>query len=206
MISLSENHEGKSHARILTGLIDQTLSDAQAGLSDLSAIAVSKGPGSFTGLRIGVSTAKGLCYALNIPMISVNTLFAMAHSFHLQHKVLEGEYLLPMIDARRREVYMAVFDHQLKEIIPTSAVILDSEEFEKITSGRSVIIFGDATHKASEIITGQIDIKFYPTFGNSARGMIIPAFEAFQNGIFENSAYFEPYYLKDFYSPVQQGK
>ena len=168
-------------------------------LNDLDAIAVAKGPGSYTGLRVGVSTAKGLCYALDKPMIAVNTLEAMA----LQLNAFYPEHLLcPMIDARRMEVYAAVFDSTNNFVQETQAVIMDENSFQDLLAEHKVVFFGDGAAKCQKLL-GDHPTAVFPTKEIRPSAVTVGelAVKAFENQHFENVATFEPYYLKDFMSP-----
>lgn len=180
-----------SHAEKLHVFIEEILTENQITFKDLIALAVSKGPGSFTGLRIGVSSAKGLCYALNIPLISIDTLTSLAR----QIAVKEG-VIVPMIDARRMEVYTAVFNPEFKMIKGVEALIVDENSFSEIES--TVHLVGDGALKFKETLTNE-KFKFYDDIiYPSANEMSELAFEKYKISDFENVAYFEPYYLKDF--------
>jgi len=180
-----------SHAEKLHVFIEEILTENQITFKDLIALAVSKGPGSYTGLRIGVSSAKGLCYALNIPLISIDTLTSLAR----QIAVKEG-VIVPMIDARRMEVYTAVFNPEFKMIKGVEALIVDKNSFSEIES--TVHLVGDGALKFKETLTNE-KFKFYDDIiYPSANEMSELAFEKYKKSDFENVAYFEPYYLKDF--------
>ena len=180
-----------SHAEKLHVFIEEILTENQITFKDLIALAVSKGPGSYTGLRIGVSSAKGLCYALNIPLISIDTLTSLAR----QIAVKEG-VIVPMIDARRMEVYTAVFNPEFKMIKGVEALIVDKNSFSEIES--TVHLVGDGALKFKETLTNE-KFKFYDDIiYPSANEMSELAFEKHKKSDFENVAYFEPYYLKDF--------
>jgi len=180
-----------SHAEKLHVFIEEILTENQITFKDLIALAVSKGPGSYTGLRIGVSSAKGLCYALNIPLISIDTLTSLAR----QIAVKEG-VIVPMIDARRMEVYTAVFNPEFKMIKGVEALIVDKNSFSEIES--TVHLVGDGALKFKETLTNE-KFKFYDDIiYPSANEMSELAFEKYKISDFENVAYFEPYYLKDF--------
>lgn len=173
----------------------------QTGLkpSDLDAICVSKGPGSYTGLRIGVSAAKGLCYGLGIPLLSVGSLESMTHwaKAEFSEDLTDVSFLCPMIDARRMEVYTQLFDTSLKEAGSISAVIVDENSFAPELANGKVAFFGDGAAKCKEVINHPNAI-FLDDFNPSARGMIVLAEKRFADKRFEDVAYFEPYYLKDF--------
>lgn len=190
----------KSSSAMLTTLMRNAVEHAGFKLADIDAIVVAKGPGSYTGLRVGVSTAKGLCYALDKPLIAINTLQAMA----LQLAPFFPEHLLcPMIDARRMEVYAAVLDDNNAFVQETQAVIMNENSFEDLLADRQVVFFGDGAAKCKPILEKHsnaifpaIDIK------PSARTIGQLGTIAFQNAQFEDVASFEPYYLKDFMSPA----
>lgn len=184
-------NEGYSHAEVLHVYIQEVLDEFGIKPAALSAVAVSRGPGSYTGLRIGVSAAKGLCFALDIPLLSTDTLLAMANEITIENGVI-----LPMIDARRMEVYSAIYEANRNQIRGIEAQILDENSFNTID--QTIYILGDCQEKVKTVLT---DSKFvfvesvkYP----SARMMCEMSFKKFQNQEFEDLAYFEPLYLKDF--------
>lgn len=190
----------KSSSAMLTTLMRDSVTHAGFELSDIDAIVVAKGPGSYTGLRVGVSTAKGLCYALDKPLIAINTLQAMALQLA---PFFPGHLFCPMIDARRMEVYAAVFDENNAFIQETQAVIVNEDSFEDLLAGQKVVFFGDGAAKCKPILERHsnaifpaIDVK------PSAKTVGQLGSIAFQNGQFEDVASFEPYYLKDFMSPA----
>ena len=182
------------HSEKLTLFIQEVIDMANISLNDLDAIAISKGPGSYTGLRIGTSTAKGLCYALDIPLISVSTLKSMAFGMSKNHL---AKIYCPMIDARRDEVFAALFDANNKELRPVQADIVDKNTYQ-IFLNQKVLFFGDGALKCKEIILDEnaifIDQNIYPT----AKDLGEIAEIKYQNEDFEDTAYFEPFYLKDF--------
>lgn len=185
----SENY---SHAEKLNTLIIDVLKESGVSLKDLDAIAVSKGPGSYTGLRIGTSTAKGLCYGLNIPLIAINSLTALAN----RSAPFDG-LLCPMFDARRMEVYAAVFYPDLTVEQATAAVVIDSKSFDELLKTHKIQFFGPGAEKCEATITHE-NAVFSNECGVSARGMISLSEEKYSRTDFEDTAYFEPYYLKDF--------
>ena len=188
-----------AHSTVLNVFIDELLSASGFRYTNLQAVAVSKGPGSYTGLRIGVSTAKGLCYALDIPLIAPDTLVCMASGVVASQMHLpENALLCPMIDARRMEVFTAVYDLNLQPLIPVNAVIVDETTFSRFKAERPVYYFGDGAGKCLDILSVRSNWHFIPDFYNSATHMAQIAFERFNHSQFENVAYFEPYYLKDF--------
>lgn len=187
----SENY---SHSENLTIFIKEIIEKNNLKFNQLNAVAISQGPGSYTGLRIGTSTAKGLCYALKIPLISVNTLKGIA--LHAKENNTADSYF-SMIDARRMEVFLEVFDKKIKSTSPTLAQIIDENYLSKLSKEKSIVFCGDGAAKFSEIVKTYSSItidEFYP----SAKYMIGEGYEKFKNNNFEDVAYFEPYYLKDF--------
>lgn len=195
IVALAEqNDAGYSHAENLHMFILKVLAEAGVNKSELDAIAVSKGPGSYTGLRIGVSTAKGLCYALDKPLISVATLEVLAR----QHNVEDAAYIVPLIDARRMEVYSAVFDQNYLQLRSTEAEIIDSNSFLECLDKNKVHFIGDGALKCKGVITHQNAVFQEKVLYPSAREMAASATTKFKAGDFEDLAYFEPFYLKDF--------
>jgi len=182
-----------SHAEKLTVFITELFKTQDFSIKDLDAIAVSKGPGSYTGLRIGVSTAKGLCYALDIPLISVSTLKAMA--FRMAQKE-DSDLYCPMIDARRMEVYNAFYNSTNKEIRGIQADIIEADSYQKELD-KKVLFFGDGAQKCKQIIQHP-NAKFLDDIFPSSKDMLEIANEKFSENFFEDVAYFEPFYLKDF--------
>lgn len=193
-MALKELNEGSfSHAEKLHLFIEEVVSESGVHLTDLQAVAVSKGPGSYTGLRIGVSAAKGLCFALDIPLISVATLKSLA----LQASPEDGGLIVPMLDARRMEVYSAVFDFKYQQRRETLAEIIDSSSFSGILDKHPVYFMGDGAEKCKGLIKHK-NARFLTEKFPSAREMAILSAQKFQDKDFEDLAYFEPYYLKDF--------
>lgn len=195
-VALKEESGQNLHASNLTLFIDDVIKSAGLTYKDLDAVAVSKGPGSYTGLRIGVSTAKGLCYALDIPLIAIETLEMMAAGFLFENPGYNG-LVCPMIDARRMEVYTALFDAELKVLEPTSAKIIDETSFKSVLDQSQVSFLGDGAAKCAEALA-HANSSFSDVNFNSASYMSALAFNAFKVGNFEDVAYFEPFYLKDF--------
>jgi len=183
--------EGYSHAERLHVFIEEIIQEAGITFQDLKAIAVSQGPGSYTGLRIGVSAAKGLCFALNIPLIAVDTLQVLAS----QAKVKEG-LIVPMLDARRMEVYSAIFNFKLEKQREIQAEIITEDSFESITE--PVYFVGDCADKCQAVLTKSNFIFLEESKFPSANDMSTLSFIKFKNSDFVDVAYFEPYYLKDF--------
>lgn len=181
-----------SHAERLHVFIDDVLKEAKVTPSNLDAIAVSKGPGSYTGLRIGVSAAKGLCFALNKPLISVSTLEALAHQV-----VCHDGVIVAMLDARRMEVYAAIFDSNFNQIKETQAKILDTSSFNDYLIQGKVSFIGNGVEKTKSLISHP-NALFIEDKLPSANEMSLLAFKKYKINDFEDVAYFEPYYLKDF--------
>jgi len=182
-----------SHSEQLHVFIQEVLEKASVTFSDLDAIAVSKGPGSYTGLRIGVSAAKGLCFSLDIPLISIETLKSMAS----QEKSNRFDFIIPLLDARRMEVYAKVFDKELDEVRETKAEVIDENSFAKYVEKGKVLLLGSGAAKSKAILTNE-NLGYAVDAVPSAEQMSQLSFEKYQNGSFEDVAYFEPYYLKDF--------
>ncbi len=194
VISLKELNEGKfSHAEKLHSFILEVIKDAGLSMQDLDAIAVSKGPGSYTGLRIGVSAAKGLCYALDKPLISVPTLENIARQISLK----ENEFAVPLLDARRMEVYSAIFDQDYRQIRATEAEIINETSFQSYLKKNILYFMGDGAEKCKEFIKHE-NARFLTSVYPSAREMAMIAAPKFETADFEDVAYFEPFYLKDF--------
>ncbi|MGB2684569.1 MAG: tRNA (adenosine(37)-N6)-threonylcarbamoyltransferase complex dimerization subunit type 1 TsaB [Olleya sp.] len=183
---------GYSHAEKLHVYVDEVLKEAKISTLQLDAIAVSKGPGSYTGLRIGVSAAKGLAFALNIPLISVSTLEALAH----QVKADSG-LIIPMLDARRLEVYSAIFDTQFNSIRAIEAQVLDETSFQSYLLENKVYFIGDGVAKTKALLDNN-NAVFIENKLPSADQMSALSFNKYKKSDTEDVAYFEPYYLKDF--------
>ena len=188
-----EVNEQYSHAEKLTIFIVELFENKDFTIQDLDAVAVSKGPGSYTGLRIGVSTAKGLCYALEIPLISVSTLKAMAFGMA---KKEDSDLYCPMIDARRMEVYNAFFDEMNNEVRGVQADIINKDSYKKKLENK-VLFFGDGAFKCKKIIKHK-NARFIDGIFSSSENMSSLSFQKFKKKEFEDIAYFEPLYLKDF--------
>ena len=193
-----EDREGPNHAVKSGVFIDEALSHIDSQLLTLDAVAVSGGPGSYTGLRIGVSTAKGVCFGRDAQLISVPTLEVLCVPVLLQEKVKEDDALLcPMLDARRMEVYAALFDRSLREVRPTQADIVDGDTYRAFLDERPVYFFGNGAAKCMEVINHP-NARFIEGVVPLARWMFPLAERRFFDQKFEDVAYFEPFYLKDF--------
>ncbi len=201
LISLRETNDIKSHASMLTPFIGEILKEAGMRAADLEAVAVSKGPGSYTGLRIGVSVAKGIAYAASLPLIGIETTRSMFWGMvgdKPENAEDTGNTLYcPMLDARRMEVYYAIYDSEGNIIKDISAEIIDADSFVNIPESKKIIFFGDGSTKCKEVIKRN-NAHFVDDFAISATFMCRPVFQAFINSEFEDVAYFEPFYLKDF--------
>jgi tRNA threonylcarbamoyladenosine biosynthesis protein TsaB len=203
LIALNELFEEKSHSKSLLLQISQLLKHTGYRLDQLDAIAVSKGPGSYTGLRIGVSTAKGLCYAIDKPLISVNTLEAMGIGINKWN--IEQYYVCPMIDARRMEVYCCLLNSSNTLIIPTRAEIVNQNFFNELLKSKKIIFFGNGSDKCKDVLKENTNASFLSNIHPSAANIGYLAYHYFQRGEFENLAHFEPYYLKEFLTTKSNG-
>ena len=193
ILAIKELNNGNySHAEVLHPFIVAILKEVNLTSKNIDAIAVSKGPGSYTGLRIGVSAAKGLCFALNKPLISIDTLTSLSHAISI-----DGGFIVPMLDARRMEVYASVYNEKHQQIRDIKAEIIDKTSFLEYLEISKVYLLGDGAHKCKEIITHKnavfVDDKF-----PSAKEMALLSYDKYQKSDIENVAYFEPFYLKDF--------
>jgi tRNA threonylcarbamoyladenosine biosynthesis protein TsaB len=201
LIALRESTEERDHAKRVAVYADEILRGQGTDAEELDAVAVSKGPGSYTGLRIGVSFAKGLCYGLGIPLIGVGSLDSLTHSAIQDHRMglvktkdWESAVLVPMIDARRMEVFGQAFDTEGRELSEAEAWIIDEDSLARFRDGREVLIFGSGAAKCRQMLPWTRFVEIAP----SARGIVGLATAAFEAGHFEDTAYFEPFYLKDF--------
>jgi tRNA threonylcarbamoyladenosine biosynthesis protein TsaB len=200
LVHYKEINDGNySHAEKLHPFIMEVLSEAKIDKSSIDAIAVSKGPGSYTGLRIGVSAAKGLCFALNVPLISIDTLKSLATST----KVDDG-YIIPMLDARRMEVYDAVFDSNYNQVREIKAEIIDETSFEEF-QGSNLLLLGDGAAKCKEVLNST-NITYLDDKFPSSKEMAFLSYEKYKKNDIEDVAYFEPFYLKDFIVTPQKKK
>lgn len=196
VIACRENTEGNKHAELLSVFCDHVLKEAKAHAGDLHAVAVSGGPGSYTGLRIGASTAKGYCYALNIPLIAVPTLEAMA--WGIRQVAGENDLLCPMIDARRMEVYTAVYDAQLNNVAPVVPHVLDENSYRHFLEQKVVWFSGDGMPKAKELLSKYKNARFTEAGMPSANNLAALAEKKFNAQQSEDLAYYVPFYLKNF--------
>lgn len=185
----------KSHSSLLHVMIEQMMGNAGYNMKDLSAVAVAEGPGSYTGLRIGVSAAKGLCLALDIPLVAINTLEAMA--YQMFRRSSDSVAYCPMLDARRMEVYAALFDSNFSIIKPTAPVILEEYAYEDVLENQKVLFFGDGSNKSKEVIKHE-NAFFVEGIVPSAEEVALLAYKKYKDESFENVISFEPFYLKEF--------
>lgn len=193
-LAVNEVHpEGYVHAEKLNTLIQELLDGQGKEMSDLDAVAVSAGPGSYTGLRIGVASAKGFCYALNIPLLSLHSLEIMMEVYFQQNESERAIYV-PMIDARRMEVYLAQYENG-EEVLTPRAEVIDESFMNGET--KDVILFGDGADKLNQLSLSD-NIMIEEGFQTSASGMSSLSYQKFQEGAFEDIAYFDPLYLKGF--------
>ncbi|MBX2958642.1 MAG: tRNA (adenosine(37)-N6)-threonylcarbamoyltransferase complex dimerization subunit type 1 TsaB [Flavobacteriales bacterium] len=213
LLSIREQSGDYSHAELLNKFINEVCHEANIKLNDLDAVAVSKGPGSYTGLRIGVSAAKGLCYALDKPFVAVDTLKAMAINLMMnnQQSITFGEgwndaLFCPMIDARRMEVYTAVYNGALHEVESVSAKIIDEQSFQDLLKNNNIIFFGDGAEKCKQILAFNNNAVFINNIEPSAQYINRLALSKLHQSDFENVAYFEPYYLKDFLATTPKNR
>ena len=192
-----EDHDGPNHAVKLGTFVDEALSFADSHAIPLDAVAVSCGPGSYTGLRIGASMAKGICFGQDLKLIAVPTLELMAVPVLLREEVEEGALLCPMIDARRMEVYAQVFDRALREIRPVQADIVEADTYQTFLDTRKVYFFGNGAAKCKEVIRHP-NARFIDGVEPLAKYMFPLAERSIAKEAYEDVAYFEPFYLKDF--------
>lgn len=197
-VTQCETREERAHAAQLTHFIATCLSEAFIGFHQVDAVAVSIGPGSYTGLRIGLATAKGLCYALEKPLIAINTLEAMAAGWFENRNNQQSDWVCPMIDARRMEVYAAVFDRELKEVLPTAAVVMEEHSFAETLENQVITFLGDGMPKCRELLSRHPTARFDPDAAPSASAMAGQTFKYFTNSRFEDLAAAGPLYLKEF--------
>lgn len=204
VLAYKEIDQRNIHAEVITVYIDEILARCKITYADLDAVAVSCGPGSYTGLRIGVSTAKGLCFALDKPLIAVETLAAMADGALNDYPISDNALLCPMIDARRMEVYAAVFNKAGQIIKPTAAEIITEDSFKDLLANKQIMFFGDGANKCRAILGENPNARFIADFANSGTHLTKIAEAKFNGNEFVDVAYFEPYYLKDFIAGKKQ--
>ena len=208
LLHFKEIWEGLSHASHLTVLIEELFKEiSDYTIKDLDAVAVSIGPGSYTGLRIGISAAKGLCYALDIKLIAVSSLKILAWNIIVNHKPLieDNALLCPMIDARRMEVYTTLYDSELNSKVDITAQIIDENSFRDILENQKIIFFGNGSDKCKDSIKNPNAI-FKSNIHPLAKNMVIHAHDSYEKNLFKDVAYLEPFYLKDFIATKPKNK
>jgi len=205
IIFSKEETKGPSHAVLLGQFVNEAIEYLRKENIKPDAVAVSCGPGSYTGLRIGVSEAKGLCYGMDIPLIALNTLKIIAHGVLINNAIEEDALLCPMIDARRMEVYDAIYNNQLQELRQVSADIIDENSFSEFLSEKKVVFFGNGAEKCKAVLHSH-NAVFLEDIYPKASDMTLLAEEAFRNNDFVDVAYFEPFYLKEFVATTPKNK
>jgi len=194
ILAIKELNDGNySHSENLHVFIESVLNSLDKSMSDIDAVAVSKGPGSYTGLRIGVSAAKGFCFSLEIPLISVSTLASLAHSIAIE----KDAFIVPLLDARRMEVYSAVFNSNYHQIREVKAEVIESTSFKDFLEMGKVYFLGDGAEKCKELLKHK-NAVFLNEYFPSAKQMATLAYTKYKKNDIEDVAYFEPFYLKDF--------
>ena len=202
VIAYREN-PGRMHASLTAPFVKEVLDSQGLGVKDCDAVCVGKGPGSYTGLRVGASTAKGLCFGADIPLLAVSSTEVLVWQAKAESLIPEGcKYIVPMIDARRMEVYTAAYSPDGQQLRSTEAKIIDKDSFAQELSEGPVLFIGDGAEKCRSIFDnpGAHFVACYP----KASSLTLPAELAFKEKRFENTAYFEPFYLKDFIATVSR--
>ena len=205
IISYRESSAPKAHASLTAVFIDEMLKEKGISIADCDAVCVSMGPGSYTGLRVGVSTAKGLCFGSGKPLMAVGTLNTLVAQAIAEGLVPEGcRYIVPMIDARRMEVYTAVFTPDCQQITETQPMIVDENSFTSQLEEGAVLFIGDGAGKCADVIKhpNASFVQCWP----KADAMLMPALEEYKEKRFKDVAYFEPFYLKEFVATVSKKK
>lgn len=203
MVALKESNEGLNHSVLLGSYIDEILKENQLDMHDLDAVAISMGPGSYTGLRIGVSMAKGLCFGAEKPLIAVPTLQALAQS--VSEDLQDDALYCPMIDARRMEVYTAFYDRNNEMVVDTKAEIIDENSFAELLAQHKIYFFGNGSDKVRGLLTAP-NAHFIGHVETSAKHLTEIAEQQYAARQFVDVAYFEPFYLKDFIATVPKKK
>lgn len=201
LIGYRESAEPRAHAAVLTIFIEELLAQAGIGATAVDAVSISSGPGSYTGLRIASSVAKGFCYAAQKPLIAIDTLSIMASGFLIEHTEIANNALLcPMIDARRSEVFTALYTSQLEVVLSPAPMMLDEQSLAEYLANNQVHFMGDGVAKFEAMISGNANAFFYPNFYPKASHQAALAEVKYLANAFEDIAYYEPNYLKEFYS------
>jgi len=196
-----ESSEPRAHAAMTAVFVDEMLKERGLKVTDCDAVCVSKGPGSYTGLRVGVSTAKGLCFGAGIPLLAVSSLEVLVAQA-LAEDAKGYSAIIPVIDARRMEVYSAIFSPEGKQLGEIEATIIDGESFREQRESGKILLIGDGAEKCRSVLPDADIIQTCPR----AEAMLVPALREFEAGHYENTAYFEPFYLKDFVATVSRKK
>ena len=198
------NNQQKDHAAWIHNAIKKMMEDFDHPFSSLSAISISAGPGSYTGLRVGMATAKGLCYTLRIPLIALSTLEIMAMAAKEQCAMQNEQFdlLVPMIDARRMEVFTAIYNFELENLLPPQAMVLVENSFIGWENDHNMLVFGNGSEKCRNLL--QHPKTSFKNICFDARDMVKLTYSRFLKGIFDDLAYSEPFYTKGFYSPLKK--
>ncbi len=211
VLSFRESNVDRSHGSLLTVFMQEVIDEAGLKPGEINAVAVSKGPGSYTGLRIGVSVTKGFAYAQNIPVIGIGTLQAMVINALRNEKVMEiqqqipGILFCPMIDARRMEVFCAIYDKSHHEVSAVTAIVVENSSFDTVLASNHIVFFGNGSDKIRDVIRHP-NAHFITDIHPSSRSMVPIALDHYRNNEFEDTAYFEPFYLKDFIATTPKKK
>ncbi|MBC3539149.1 tRNA (adenosine(37)-N6)-threonylcarbamoyltransferase complex dimerization subunit type 1 TsaB [Rufibacter sediminis] len=206
LLSYAELQMEKSHSSHITVMVQQVLEYAGVSMAQLDAVAVSGGPGSYTGLRIGSGTAKGLCFSLDKPLISVSTLEAMARQVVSVTPAPERYLYCPMLDARRAEVYTCLLNHALEVQMPTEPLVLESSSFRAELEKQPIIFFGSGAAKAQELLAPHPNAFYLENVKPTAKAIGELALAKLEAAQFEDVAYYEPFYLKEVYITKPSGK
>ncbi|WNJ21474.1 tRNA (adenosine(37)-N6)-threonylcarbamoyltransferase complex dimerization subunit type 1 TsaB [Pontibacter sp. G13] len=205
LLAVMEVRKDRTHAKLIAPMIQTILSDLELSMDQLSAVAVSAGPGSYTGLRVGVSTAKGLCMAQDLPLISVGSLELLASGVQDLAKQLDA-WICPMLDARRMEVYAAVFDSEMNPQQEVKPVIMEAGTLDELLADRKIIFVGDGVQKCIPLLKEHPNAILLPKQLSSAADMAMPAWEKFEQKAFEDLVAYEPFYLKSFVATKSKKK
>ncbi|WP_022825504.1 tRNA (adenosine(37)-N6)-threonylcarbamoyltransferase complex dimerization subunit type 1 TsaB [Hymenobacter norwichensis] len=206
LVGQSELRLEKSHSSHLSVLVSQLLENSQYTLQDVAAVAVSDGPGSYTGLRIGAAAAKGLCFALDIPLVAVNTLQALAQQVAAVTARPETVLFCPMLDARRMEVYAAIYTHSGQEVLAPTPLVLDSDTLAEQLAHHQLLCFGNGAAKFQPLVANNSNASFLVGIEPSAVAVGVLAVEAYQRHEFRDVAYYEPFYLKEVYTTTPKSR
>jgi tRNA threonylcarbamoyladenosine biosynthesis protein TsaB len=206
LVGQSELRLEKSHSSHLSVLVSQLLENTQHTLQDVAAVAVSDGPGSYTGLRIGAAAAKGLCFALDVPLVAVNTLQALARQVAAVTARPETVLFCPMLDARRMEVYAALYTHSGEEVLAPTPLVLDSDTLSEQLAHHHLLCFGNGAAKFQALVTDSPNVNFLAGIQPSAVAVGELATEAYRRQEFRDVAYYEPFYLKEVYTTTPKAR